>query len=104
MRKGMTPHSLKKFMLEQGPSKNTNLMEWDKIWAYNMQHIDPLAPRYTVISKDASARLIVTNGPEKITVENHALHQKNADLGTKTIFYGRELMIEEEDAKLIEVG
>lgn len=36
MRKGMTPHSLKKFMLEQGPSKNTNLMEWDKIWAYNM--------------------------------------------------------------------
>jgi len=64
-------------------------MEWDKIWAYNRDFIDPIASRYTVISKDASARLNVTNGPEKITVENHALHPKNPDLGTKPIFYGK---------------
>jgi len=104
MRKGMTPYSLKKFMLEQGPSKNTNMMEWDKIWAYNKEFIDPRAPRYTAISKDASARLIVTNGPDTIQCENVPLHQKNADLGTKPIFFGKELMIEEEDAKLIEVN
>lgn len=88
MRKGMTPYSLKRFMLDQGPSKNTNLMEWDKIWAYNKEYIDPIAPRYMVISKHSQATLIVTNGPEKIQVENHPLHQKNADLGTKPVFYG----------------
>lgn len=33
MRRGMTVEALKNFMLEQGPSKNTNLQEWDKIWA-----------------------------------------------------------------------
>ena len=74
-------------------------MEWDKIWAYNKDHIDPRAPRYTVISKEASAKLIVTNGPDSITVENHPLHpKKEFDLGTKPVFYGKELMIEEEDA------
>jgi len=36
----MTPEALKRFMLEQGPSKNTNLMEWDKLWAYNKEAID----------------------------------------------------------------
>jgi len=98
MRKGMTPYSLKKFMLEQGPSKNTNMMEWDKIWAYNKEYIDPRAPRYTVISKEESARLLVTNGPDSIEVENHPLHQKNPEMGTKPIFYGKELIIEKEDA------
>ena len=37
MRKGMTVQALKEFMLEQGPSQNNNLMEWDKIWAINKQ-------------------------------------------------------------------
>ena len=27
--------ALKNFMLEQGPSRNTVNMEWDKIWAVN---------------------------------------------------------------------
>lgn len=35
MRRGLTVEALKLFMLEQGPSKNTNLMEWDKLWALN---------------------------------------------------------------------
>jgi glutamyl-tRNA synthetase len=35
MRRGMTQEALKNFMLEQGPSKNTVNMEWDKLWAVN---------------------------------------------------------------------
>lgn len=35
MRRGLTVEAMKAFMLEQGPSKNTNLMEWDKLWASN---------------------------------------------------------------------
>ena len=52
MRRGMSVQALTKFMLEQGPSKNTNLMQWDKLWAYNKDVIDPVAARYTVITKD----------------------------------------------------
>jgi glutamyl-tRNA synthetase len=34
----------------KGPSKNTNLMEWDKLWATNKKNIDPVSGRYTAIS------------------------------------------------------
>jgi len=100
----MTPAALKRFMLEQGPSKNTNLMEWDKLWAYNKDAIDPKAPRYTAIVKDTAAKLILNNGPKEIVAETHPLHQKNPDLGSKAVLYGNEVLIETGDAKDIEVG
>ena len=63
MRRGMTVEALKDFMLDQGPSKNTNLQEWDKIWAINKGVIDPIAPRYTCIGKDTACKLHIENGP-----------------------------------------
>ena len=63
MRRGMTVESLKNFMLEQGPSKNTNLQEWDKIWALNKDVIDPIAPRYTAIVEKSACKLTIENGP-----------------------------------------
>ena len=62
----MTVQALKLFMLEQGPSKNTNLQEWDKIWSINKDIIDPVAPRYTAIVKSTAARLVIENGPEEL--------------------------------------
>ena len=47
----MSVAALTKFMLEQGPSKNTNLMQWDKLWAYNKDVIDPVSARYIYITK-----------------------------------------------------
>ena len=48
-------------MLEQGPSKNTNLMEWDKIWATNKKNIDPNSGRYFAISKDRISTINIIN-------------------------------------------
>ena len=50
MRRGMTVQGLKDFVLTQGGSKNVNLMEWDKIWAFNRQKIDPLRTQLTIES------------------------------------------------------
>lgn len=94
MRRGMTPEALKRFMLEQGPSKNTNLMEWDKIWAYNKSAIDNNSARYTAIVKDSATKLILNNGPDALRVETHPLHQKNAELGNKAVLFGKEVWIE----------
>jgi glutamyl-tRNA synthetase len=90
-------------MLDQGPSKNTNLMEWDKIWAINKDIIDPVAPRYTAVSKSSAIRLVIENGPEEVEAKSAELHPKNK-IGTKAVMYGKELYIEREDAVGIEEG
>lgn len=77
MRRGLTVEALKQFMLEQGPSKNTNLMEWDKLWALNKSIIDPIAPRYTAIVKSSAVKLTLENGPEQPEAKSVPLHPKN---------------------------
>lgn len=75
MRRGLTVETLKQFMLEQGPSKNTNLMEWDKLWATNKDIIDPTTPRYTAIVN--ACKLIIENGPSSTEARSQPLHPKN---------------------------
>ncbi len=90
-------------MLEQGPSKNTNMMEWDKIWAINKRIIDPIAPRFTAIAKDKIAHLFLLNGPKEMEMVSVAMHQQNANLGNKVIYKSKKLMIESEDASSLKV-
>ena len=104
MRRGMTSEALKQFMLEQGPSKNTVNMEWDKIWAVNKGLLDPVVPRYTAIGKDTSVKLTIENGPATPEARTQPLHPKNADVGQKAVMYGRDLLIEKDDAEALQVG
>lgn len=104
MRRGLTIEALKLFMLEQGPSKNTNLMEWDKLWALNKQYIDPIAPRYTAIVKDSAAKLILENMPEEIEAKSVPLHPKNDAVGSKALIFGKYSWIEKSDAFDIKEG
>ena len=104
MRRGLTVEALKDFMLEQGPSKNTNLMEWDKLWAMNKDIIDPVTPRYTAIVKSSACHLHIENGPETPEARSQPLHPKNEAVGSKAVIYGRDLWIEKDDAASIEVG
>ena len=100
MRRGMTVHALCKFMLEQGPSKNTVLMEWDKIWSYNKQFIDAGAGRFTAIVEESAVVLNLDNfeGGDKIVEKDVPLNKANPDLGNKKARYGKQIYIERGDA------
>lgn len=81
----MTVEALTEFMLAQGPSKNTNLMEWDKLWAINKQIIDPICERYTAVSTIKLSKIEVINLPEEFTSFEVPLHPKEP-LGNKIIY------------------
>lgn len=101
MRRGLTVAAITEFMLEQGASKTTNLMEWDKLWAINKKVIDPIAPRYTAIGKDSACLLNILNGPDTPQKSEVALHPKNEAIGKKDLWLYKKIFIENEDAKII---
>lgn len=49
-------------------------------------------------------KLTIQNGPSPPEARTQPLHPKNADAGTKAVMYGKDLLIEREDAKALEVG
>ncbi|XP_069699060.1 bifunctional glutamate/proline--tRNA ligase [Periplaneta americana] len=102
LRRGMTVEGLKQFIIAQGSSRSVVMMEWDKIWAFNKKVIDPIAPRYTALEKDRVVPVLV-NGveTEPLTV---AKHPKNDDVGTKTVWIGPKIFIEEVDAETLKEG
>lgn len=50
-RRGMTVPGLREFIIAQGSSRSVVMMDWNKIWAFNKQAVDPAAPRYTALLK-----------------------------------------------------
>ena len=104
MRRGMTSEALKTFMLEQGPSRNTVNMEWDKIWACNKQIIDPIVPRYTCIGKKSGIKLTIENGPSPPEARTQPLHPKDPSVGNKAVMYGSDLLVERDDVKDLAIG
>jgi glutamyl-tRNA synthetase len=102
MRRGMTVQALKMFMLDQGPSKSTNMMEWDKIWAFNKTVIDPISQRYTAIAN--KCKIVFTNGPAESYQESVPFHPKNPEMGTKPMTFHNQVVIEKDDADCVQVG
>jgi len=103
LRRGMTVEGLAEFVMTQGMSKATNLMEWDKIWAINKQKIDPVVPRYTAVGKD-DAVVLKLDGPPKPVCTKDKKHPKNDELGDRLIIQSQEIWVEQEDAEAMEAG
>ena len=106
LRRGMTVQALREFILGQGFSMSMNTMEWDKIWTINKRVIDPVAPRFTAVTKDNQAVLELSNfgaesAPQVALVD---LHPKNKAVGSKTITRSARVILEQDDAKLIKDG
>ncbi|XP_041970133.1 bifunctional glutamate/proline--tRNA ligase [Aricia agestis] len=102
LRRGMTVEGLRQFIQAQGSSRSVVFMEWDKIWAINKKVIDPIAPRYTALElKPVPVNLKGVAGDSKLSV---ALHPKNPDIGTKTVWVSKRLLIDQVDAKTLKEG
>jgi glutamyl-tRNA synthetase len=103
LRRGLTVDGLRQFIQSQGASRNSTLMQWDKLWTTNKRVIDPVAPRYTVISTESTPCVfsIVDANNEAKKMD---LHPKNAAVGQKDVFYAKQVLLEQDDAKTIEPG
>jgi len=78
-RRGMSSEAIMEFILEQGASKNANMMEWDKIWAINRKVLEERSPRWAGISNESCVTLTI-NGAEYEVVDRD-LHPTNKSIG-----------------------
>ncbi|KAG0749319.1 hypothetical protein G6F16_001108 [Rhizopus arrhizus] len=101
-RRGMTIEALKQYILMQGASQNTLMLEWDKLWALNKKVIDPIAPRHTAVLKEGAVICQVYDAPAE--VKEVPIHKKNLTLGNKKTHYGPKIYLDQEDAKSLKEG
>ncbi|XP_032911026.1 bifunctional glutamate/proline--tRNA ligase isoform X6 [Catharus ustulatus] len=102
LRRGMTVEGLKQFIAAQGSSRSVVNMEWDKIWSFNKKVIDPVAPRYTALLKDAVVPVNIPEAQEEM--KEVAKHPKNAEVGLKPVWYSSRVLIEGADAETLAEG
>ncbi|RWR94971.1 glutamate--tRNA ligase, cytoplasmic [Cinnamomum micranthum f. kanehirae] len=104
VRRGLQIDALKQFILQQGASKNLNLMEWDKLWTINKKIIDPICPRHTAVLQERRVLLTLTDGPEKPFVRIIPRHKKYEGAGKKATTYTKNIWIDYADAASVSVG
>ncbi|XP_044489937.1 glutamate--tRNA ligase, cytoplasmic-like [Mangifera indica] len=103
VRRGLKVEALIQFILEQGASKNLNLMEWDKLWTINKKIIDPVCPRHTAVIEERHVLLTLTNGPDEPFVRIIPRHKKFEGAGEKATTYTKRIWIDQADAASISV-
>ncbi|KVH99452.1 glutamate--tRNA ligase, cytoplasmic [Cynara cardunculus var. scolymus] len=101
VRRGLQIEALIQFILEQGASKNLNLMEWDKLWNINKKIIDPVCPRHTAVVEEGRVLLTLLDGPEHPFVRVIPKHKKYEGAGEKATTFTKKIWIEQTDAKSI---
>ncbi|KAI4374043.1 hypothetical protein MLD38_012088 [Melastoma candidum] len=103
VRRGLKIEALIQFILEQGASKNLNLMEWDKLWNINKKIIDPVCPRHTAVIEERRVPLHLSDGPDKPFVRIIPKHKKYEGAGEKATTYTKNIWIDYADAECISV-
>lgn len=103
VRRGMQLEALSSFVISQGSSKSSNLMEMSKLWALNKQVLDPIVPRHVAVDSSRKCEIKIASVHEPFT-KNVPKHKKNPSLGEKVVHYSNKIFIEGADANLIEEG
>ncbi|KAK3022167.1 hypothetical protein RJ639_045362 [Escallonia herrerae] len=103
VRRGLQIEALIQFILEQGASKNLNLMEWDKLWTINKKIIDPVCPRHTAVLEERRVLLTLVDGPDVPFVRIIPRHKKYERAGEKATTFTKRIWIDHADAQSISV-
>ena len=85
-------------MLEQGPSKRSNLMEWQKLWAINKRIIDPICPRYSAVKVDKASRIILDNAAQEPEIVTVPMSKLTPALGERPLWKSSNVLIDFVDA------
>ncbi|XP_021733478.1 glutamate--tRNA ligase, cytoplasmic-like [Chenopodium quinoa] len=104
VRRGLKIDALIQFILEQGASKNLNLMEWDKLWTINKKIIDPVCARHTAVIEERCVLVTLTDGPEQPFTRIIPRHKKYEGAGEKCTTFTKNIWIDHADAEAISVN
>lgn len=100
-RRGMTVPALREFIIKQGPSKAITNMDWALFWATNKKYIDPTASRYTAVDEVNKVPVTVIGTTDEPYSEQKPKHAKY-DLGDKTVWFSKNLIMDQADAASFE--
>ena len=104
LNRGMHIEPLIEFVAKIGFSQNNSDMTEDKLWVMNKKFIDKHATRYTAIPKFNIRFFNISNFNDNQLEMTKEVPRfvKNIDLGTRTLFYNNEIIVDNEDAALFE--
>jgi len=72
----------------------------------NKKYIDPIAPRFTAIVQEQAVRcrIVGQDAPKDETTAQKPKHAKNSNVGTKTVLFKSEILLEQIDGQSLETG
>ena len=95
-RRGYSPQGLRNFARNLGVSKTNGITEFEKLEYYIREDLNRTAPRVMAVLRPL--KLVLTNYPEGQVESMEAVNNpEDADAGTRSVPFGRELWIEQDD-------
>jgi len=95
-RRGYTPESIRDFSERLGVSKVNSLTDISILESSVRDDLNPTAPRTMAVINPI--KLVIENYPnDKIESLEAPVHPQNEEMGTREIFFSRELYIDKED-------
>ncbi|MBF0293669.1 MAG: glutamine--tRNA ligase/YqeY domain fusion protein [Magnetococcales bacterium] len=95
-RRGFTPESIRQFCRLIGISKSPNRVEYSLLENCLRVDLDARAPRAMAVLNPL--RVVIVNFPqERVEALTAPAHPQNEAMGTRQLFFTRELFIEQED-------
>jgi glutamyl/glutaminyl-tRNA synthetase len=104
-RRGMTVEALREFILRQGITSNSVLIDTNDLWSLNRQRLEPVVPRYTCIAeRDCYTMRLINFDREATPSQLVPVNPKDVSSGLRSIQLSNHLYIENADGQRMSTG